>query len=260
MTALVAAARKRQDFATSRLLAIRPAALAATPAADAPALATPSLEDLAAEHDADGFYTEKELLVLFAARHAGAGTDAGANLRRQQRNARLRARQMAALEALGYRWYRRVPSLGEVGARRITAWLAHYGDVAGLQTHPSESTLPAPRLAAAGPVTAIVPLECFLLPPELDGSHGIHRNLVKNNSRANNDREAIEFWLADYENPHTRQRYRTEAEWLLLWSEPSRTTCRSATLDRSWGRSRCCAWSASARRNASFRWCRRCSI
>ncbi|MCR4470046.1 site-specific integrase [Burkholderia sp. SCN-KJ] len=117
-----------------------------------------------------------------------------------------------------------MPLSGEVGTRRITAWLAHHGDVAGRQlgpgvhTHPSESTLPAPRLAAAGPATAIVPLERFLLPPEMDGSHGIHRNLVKNNSCANNDREAIEFWLADYENPHTRQRYRTEAERLLLWS------------------------------------------
>ncbi|AOJ58528.1 hypothetical protein AQ477_18020 (plasmid) [Burkholderia thailandensis] len=100
VTAFVAAARKRQDFATARLLAIRPAALAATTAADAPAPAAPSLEDFAAEHDPDGFYTEKELLDLFAAQHAGADTDASANLRRQQRNARLRARQMAALEAL----------------------------------------------------------------------------------------------------------------------------------------------------------------
>lgn len=270
VTAFVAAARKRQDFATARLLAIRPAALAGTPASDARAPAAPSLEDFAAEHDPDGFYTEKELLDLFAARHSGSGSDrdAGATLRRQRRNARLRARQMAALEALarlvvedprpehhvlgwfdtavalrladvglttigklvetinavGYRWYRRVPRLGEIGARRITAWLAHYGDVAGLQlaagvqVHPSERTRPGPPLAAAGPVTAIVPLERFLLPPELDGSRGAHRNLVKNNSRANNDREAIEFWLADYENPNTRQRYRTEAERLLLWA------------------------------------------
>ncbi|HHV7524840.1 TPA: phage integrase family protein [Burkholderia orbicola] len=270
VTAFVAAARKRQDFATARLLAIRPAALAAAPTSDAGAAAVPSLEDFAAEHDPDGFYTEKELLDLFAARHSGSGSDrdAGATLRRQRRNARLRARRMAALEALarlvvedprlehhvlgwfdtavalrladvglttigklvetinavGYRWYRRVPRLGEIGARRITAWLAHYGDVAGLQlaagvqVHPSERTLPGPPLAAAGPVTAIVPLERFLLPPELDGSRGAHRNLVKNNSRANNDREAIDFWLADYENPNTRQRYRTEAERLLLWA------------------------------------------
>ncbi|WP_323122454.1 phage integrase family protein [Burkholderia alba] len=258
MTSFVAAARKRQDFATARLLSIRPAALAATAAADTAVSAAPSLEDFAATHDPDGFYTEKGLLDLFAAQHAGADTDAGATLRRQQRNARLRARQMAALEdpkpdhhelgwfdtavalrlsdvglttigklvetinAVGYRWYRRVPRLGEVGARRITAWLAHYEDLAGLRLsagvliHPSERTLPRPTLTA-GPVTAIVPLERFLLPPELDGLHGTHRNLVKNNSRANDDREAIDFWLADYENPNTRQRYLTEAKRLLLW-------------------------------------------
>jgi hypothetical protein len=62
VTAFVGAARKRHDFATARLLAIRPAALAA-PAV--PTVPTPSLEDFAAEHDPDGFYTEKELLDLF---------------------------------------------------------------------------------------------------------------------------------------------------------------------------------------------------
>nr|WP_310144613.1 phage integrase family protein [Burkholderia ambifaria] len=172
----------------------RPAALAATPAADAPAHAAPSLEDFAAEHDPDGFYTEKELLDLFAARYAGANADAGATLRRQQHNARLRARQMAALDALarlvvedprpehhvlgwfdtavalrladvgpttigklvetinavGYRWYRRVPRLGEIGARRITACLAHYGDVAGLQLAAGR-TGPPVRAHAARP-------------------------------------------------------------------------------------------------------------
>jgi hypothetical protein len=97
VTAFVGAARKRHDFATARLLAIRPAALAA-PAV--PTVPTPSLEDFAAEHDPDGFYTEKELLDLFAAQHASDSADAGATLRRQQRNARLRARQMAALDAL----------------------------------------------------------------------------------------------------------------------------------------------------------------
>jgi len=66
----------------------------------AAARGAPSLEDFPAKHDPDGFYTEKELLDLFAARHAGADRDAGATLRRQQRNARLRARPMAALEAL----------------------------------------------------------------------------------------------------------------------------------------------------------------
>ncbi|AOJ10118.1 phage integrase family protein [Burkholderia mayonis] len=264
VTAFVAAARKRQDFATARLLAIRPASLAAAPA---PGVAAPSLEDFAAEHDPDGFYTEKELLDLFTARHASDSADAGATLRRQQRNARLRAKQMAALDALarlvvedpkpdhhvlgwfdtavalrlsdvglttigklveainavGYRWYRHVPRLGEIGARRITAWLGHYRDVDGLRiargalAHPAEYRLPVASLRRE-PATGIVPLEYFLIPAELNGSRGTNRNLIKNNSSAQNDKQAIEFWLADYENPHTRDKYRTEAERLLLWA------------------------------------------
>lgn len=72
-------ARKRQDFATARLLAIRPTALA-TPAT--PAAAAPSLEEFAAEHDPDGFHTEKELFDLFTVDHdqsaAGRGDAAPA--------------------------------------------------------------------------------------------------------------------------------------------------------------------------------------
>ncbi|CAE6865471.1 Tyrosine recombinase XerC [Paraburkholderia aspalathi] len=270
VTAFVAAARKRQDFATARLLAIRPAALATSASPETAAAAAPSLEDFAAWHDPDGFHTEKELLELFSAHHAGQDADGAtgaATLRRQQRNARLRVRQMAALDALarlvvedpkpghhvlgwfdtavalrlsdvgittigrlvdtinaiGYRWYRDVPRLGETGARRITAWLQHYRDVDGLRigtdalAHPSGRTLPVPQLRRER-VTGIVPLEYFLIPPDLDGSCGANRNVIKNNSDANNDRQAIEFWLADYENPHTREKYRTEAERRLLWA------------------------------------------
>ncbi|WP_438397002.1 phage integrase family protein [Caballeronia sp. DA-9] len=266
VTAFVAAARKREDFATARLLAIRPAALATVDTAAAPA---PSLDDFAAEHDPDGFHTEKDLLELFTAHHASPDADGAAGaakLRRQQRNARLRIRQMAALDALarlvvedpkpehhvlgwfetavalrlsdvgittigrlvdtvnavGYRWYRNVPRLGETGARRITAWLDHYGDVDGLRimphalAHPAGSTLPVPQLRRDR-ATGIAPMEYFLIPPDLDGSAGANRNIVKNNSNALNDLQAIEFWLADYENP-TRDRYRMQAERLLLWA------------------------------------------
>ncbi|MFP4896769.1 hypothetical protein [Paraburkholderia sp. EG304] len=98
VTAFVAAARKRHDFATARLLAIRPAALGTPAGPDAAVV--PSLDEFAATHDPHGFHTEKELLDLFAAHHAGQDADATAALRRQQRNARLRAKQMAALNEL----------------------------------------------------------------------------------------------------------------------------------------------------------------
>ncbi|WP_323123336.1 hypothetical protein [Burkholderia alba] len=84
--AFVGAARKRHDFATARLLALRPGVLAsaapaaADPPGDAPRAPALSLDEFAAAHDPDGFYTEKELLELFAAHQAAA-----AALRRQRR-------------------------------------------------------------------------------------------------------------------------------------------------------------------------------
>ncbi|WP_264164209.1 phage integrase family protein [Burkholderia seminalis] len=79
------------------------------------------------------------------------------------------------INAVGCSWHRRVPCLGDVGVRRIVAWLAHYGNVAGLQlaagaqTHASEGILPGPQLAVGRPVTAIVPRVLFSLPPEQNG-------------------------------------------------------------------------------------------
>jgi hypothetical protein len=71
------------------------------------------------------------------------------------------------ISAVGYRWYRNVPRLGETGARRVSAWLEHYRGVDGLrlapqaQAHPSDRSRPVPRLIRE-PVTGIVPLEYFL--------------------------------------------------------------------------------------------------
>ncbi|ENZ77798.1 MULTISPECIES: phage integrase family protein [Ralstonia] len=106
---LVAAARKHKDFATARLLKIRPAAIAplevgpAVPGAQ-PKRQAPSLDDFAAERDPDGFYTEAELLELFTAEFPAGGDSEdpaeAAVRRRQERNARLRAKQLAALAEL----------------------------------------------------------------------------------------------------------------------------------------------------------------
>lgn len=101
---LVAAARKRLDFGAARLLKIRPALI--RPAVDdtgqgAGDQARPTLEEFAEAHDPDGFYTEKELLNLFAREYPGAADTAdAANSRRQERNARLRKKQLAALAEL----------------------------------------------------------------------------------------------------------------------------------------------------------------
>ena len=58
------------------------------------------------------------------------------------------------------------------------------------------------------------------LPEELDGSQGDNRLSQDHcHIQANNDWEAIQCWLAEFEDsPHTYRKYRIEAERLLLWS------------------------------------------
>ena len=103
---LVAAARKRSDFGAARLLRLRPERLRTAPETPVAAMAArrPTLEEFAEANDPDGFYTEKELLELFAREYPAGGSAQGeadvAAMRRQARNERLRQRQMAALSEL----------------------------------------------------------------------------------------------------------------------------------------------------------------
>ncbi|MGF6440579.1 phage integrase family protein [Paraburkholderia youngii] len=103
---LVSAARKRSDFGAARLLRVRPERIRSAPEASATPAPTrrPTLEEFAEANDPDGFYTEKELLELFArefpATGSGQGEPDAAAIRRQARNERLRQRQMAALGEL----------------------------------------------------------------------------------------------------------------------------------------------------------------
>ncbi|MFK0380289.1 hypothetical protein [Pandoraea sp. NPDC090278] len=108
---LIAGARRAQDYSTARFLAIPPKRLAAggtsesAPAdggtADVAAVTSAastyrlSLEAFAEEHDPDGFYSQRELLALFAEHYPEAKPNW-----RAERNERLRRRQVAALRAL----------------------------------------------------------------------------------------------------------------------------------------------------------------
>ncbi|AKK25068.1 phage integrase family protein [Pandoraea oxalativorans] len=179
---LIAGARRAQDYRAARLLAIAPeqlvlvtdasasggsATAAATTTPQAVSARRPSLDEFAEEHDPNGFYSQRELLELFAEHHPEAKPD-----RRAERNERLRRRQVAALRALqtllavapaqhhhcagwfhpalarrlehagiidladlfdvithrGPRWYTRVRGLGETGAKRLQQWLADHAD------------------------------------------------------------------------------------------------------------------------------------
>jgi len=121
----------------------------------------------------------------------------------------------------GYRWWVSVPRLGEKGARRLVTWLAtHEGSLGvmapqGLAPLRSLSPIELTRPSA----TAIMPLESFSTPAELDGSLGENRGLGRSRINAENDYQAIQAWLkARASNPHTERAYRREAERLLIWS------------------------------------------
>jgi site-specific recombinase XerD len=125
----------------------------------------------------------------------------------------------------GYRWFARVPRLGQKRAAEVTAFLQASNLVAKL--HPY-AVVPANeyrmqqrnKQVLLSPPGTIVPLERFRSPSQLDGNQGANRMPAERNKLdAHNDLEAIHAWLGLYANkPHTERAYRKEAERLLLWS------------------------------------------
>jgi len=66
-----------------------------------------------------------------------------------------------------------------------------------------------------------IPMEYLATPALLNGEHGSNRAAphITRQINANNDLEAIQSWLAEFEaSPQTLRSYRKEAERLLLWS------------------------------------------
>nr|WP_280971511.1 phage integrase family protein [Cupriavidus gilardii]WDE72650.1 hypothetical protein [Cupriavidus gilardii] len=125
----------------------------------------------------------------------------------------------------GYRWYLRVPRLGEKTAARLATWLQAHADSIGLQlqahTLTPRRSLPAPALAAQrAPSQDIAPLEYYRPPAELDGRYGSNRAPAdRNKTGATNDYQAIQLWIdLKADNPHTHRSRRKEAERLLLWA------------------------------------------
>ena len=78
-----------------------------------------------------------------------------------------------------------------------------------------------------------VPLDGMVaLPEELDGSQGDNRlSQAHCQIQADNDWQAIQCWLAEFEDsPQTHRNYRKEAERLLLWSIKERRRPISSLL------------------------------
>jgi site-specific recombinase XerC len=127
----------------------------------------------------------------------------------------------------GYRWYRKVPRLGEEGARRLTRWLREHEPQLGVVA--LTSTMPVRALPAAArtprQTAGIVPIERLQVPRTLSGADGLNRApAARCKIGARNDYEAVQAWLelrrpvGETGNANTWRAYRKEAERFLLWS------------------------------------------
>lgn len=142
----------------------------------------------------------------------------------------------------GFRWYRVVPQLGAVTAKRIVSFLlgSSLGEMLSTyalmpieqyrrtQRTKPQHTKPAEdvelvSVSGEGPISrvadAVVPMERFAGPQhELSGIVGSNRaESERNRLQADDDLGAIRAWLA-LKNGHTLLAYRKEAERLLLWA------------------------------------------
>lgn len=158
------------------------------------------------------------------------------------------------INGLGKNWARSIPAIGTGKAERIVEWVRTHQDSIGIpigaHVLTQRSKLSVETLAQiVPPTTAIVPLDKFLVPVELDGSAGLYRapqHLCL--LTAKNDFEAILAWLrskrglspeqkaalkrkrgidsAVMQGPldwlqylsHTQRAYLKEAERFLLWA------------------------------------------
>ena len=134
------------------------------------------------------------------------------------------AELVATINTLGFRWYRKVPRVGEKAASQIVRWLIdpEVTSLLGMRLHVRGMT-PQRQLAEQVPAqypprTDIVPLENLLIPATLDGAAGSNRG-VRSLLSAHDDLAAIQAWLGRCKpGGHTLRSYRKEAERFLLWS------------------------------------------
>ncbi len=130
---------------------------------------------------------------------------------------------MDRIRRKGYRWWMTVPRLGEKGAARVVQWLRGYelalGSLPDHALSPLRSLSVPVRLGQRPPQTAIVPIEVFAVPENVDGTSGSNRWTGRPRIEAENDLQAIHAWLATKSgNRNTQRAYRKEAERMLLWA------------------------------------------
>ena len=264
---LAMAARRHRRHGWTRLL--RLPLSAAPAADNAATALPPTLEEFREEQDPGNFYSEKQLTELYLAAFPRSGDRRGPRLVRlieRQLDALIWVEELLVtdpqpqdsvaawfedglaaililaeirtigelsqrIHTMGYRWWVSVPRLGEKGAQRLVSWLAGHEASLGAMTSRALSPLRSlPRAdLARPPTTAIMPLESFCTPAELDGSQGENRALGRCRIAATNDYQAIQAWLAARAtNPNTERAYRREAERLLIWSVMERNRALSS--------------------------------
>lgn len=134
---------------------------------------------------------------------------------------------MTFIALKGYRWYMKVPRLGEKGANLITSFLQ--SNAPSLGNFPAHALVPVRQLplevkASAHKKGVLVPLERFTALPSLmsaePGAPGSNRApAAQSKLLASNDLQAIGEWLGmRAEGSHTWRAYRREAERFLLWA------------------------------------------
>lgn len=260
-TELLATARRAHAYGDARVLQLNIAQLPTTSTQVASRQA-PTLEEFREKVDPDGFYSEAELLELFEDQHPAAKVDRRASrvarLRERQRRAldvlervmvqppglddapsawlepktaaRLEAVGLATLrqvfervDRIGYGWWKRIPRVGEVAAKRVTEWFRLNAGSLGVKVGPQAWAKPGQlreAWQAMVPQARVAPLERLAVPSELDGRFGTNRVAGSQVLEASNDYEAVLAWLAARAggNANTARVYRREAERLLLWA------------------------------------------
>lgn len=137
----------------------------------------------------------------------------------------------------GYRWYSKVPKIGEKGANVIVTWLGKQSaTLGGLPVHAlvprtkldtddkMEASAMLIRAGGGGSPMTLAPLERLSVPSSLataePGAPGSNRaSAASSKLQATNDFDAVQEWLALWaQGSHTWRAYRREAERFLLWS------------------------------------------
>ena len=130
----------------------------------------------------------------------------------------------------GHAWYRRISSLGPTRAKRIIDWLVSLdpdGEMPGLRLRDHAYGPITDAVASVGgqvatptpsPRFGLVPIERIAVPDVLLGRDGYLRAAGPNTLGAETDAQAIQAWLACYEDrPKTLDTYKRDIERFWLW-------------------------------------------